>query len=295
MTRVKRFIYVFVIALFITGCAVSTNGNQPNAGLPKIPGLPNLPGITPPAGLPQLPGISNLPGLTQVPGIPSIPGLPQAPLPGTGNNQPANPGGLPEIAVKPAPQEITFQGCPPQGDGGDPAINQLKNRVDEGNYVPVSFSSVYQLTWPSGVEKRDYQEWSASDRAAIEKYQGIPISVEGYLLMARQSSPESTNCHGASPSMRDWHIWLAANPGDSRANAIIVEATPRVRPNHPGWSLKALDQLVSGKERVRISGWLFFDPEHPEELGKTRGTLWEIHPVMKIEVYQNGNWVSLDQ
>jgi hypothetical protein len=26
------------------------------------------------------------------------------------------------------------------------------------------------------------------------------------------------------------------------------------------------------------------DQEHPDQLGKTRGTLWEIHPIMRIEV-----------
>jgi hypothetical protein len=30
---------------------------------------------------------------------------------------------------------------------------------------------------------------------------------------------------------------------------------------------------------VRIRGWLMLDQEHPEQIGKTRGTLWEIHPI----------------
>ena len=29
-------------------------------------------------------------------------------------------------------------------------------------------------------------------------------------------------------------------------------------------------------------------------MGKTRGTIWEIHPVTKIEVYQGGRWIDLD-
>ena len=36
------------------------------------------------------------------------------------------------------------------------------------------------------------------------------------------------------------------------------------------------------------------DPEHPDQIGKTRGTIWEIHPITKIEVEQNGGWVTLD-
>jgi hypothetical protein len=38
---------------------------------------------------------------------------------------------------------------------------------------------------------------------------------------------------------------------------------------------------------------LMLDPEHPEQLGKTRGTLWEIHPVMRIEVRRGGRWGDL--
>ena len=53
--------------------------------------------------------------------------------------------------------------------------------------------------------------------------------------------------------------------------------------------------LLDNHVQVRISGWLFFDPEHPDQLGVTRATLWEIHPVMQIDVNQNGRWIPLDQ
>jgi hypothetical protein len=33
---------------------------------------------------------------------------------------------------------------------------------------------------------------------------------------------------------------------------------------------------VRQKTRIRISGWTTLDPDHPEEVGKSRGTLWEI-------------------
>ena len=55
-----------------------------------------------------------------------------------------------------------------------------------------------------------------------------------------------------------------------------------------------MGQIVKKKQRVRISGWMMLDPEHPDQVGKTRGSIWEIHPIMKIEVNQNGSWVDLD-
>jgi hypothetical protein len=37
------------------------------------------------------------------------------------------------------------------------------------------------------------------------------------------------------------------------------------------------------------------DQEHPEQLGQTRVTLWEIHPIMQVDVDKSGQqWVKLD-
>lgn len=81
----------------------------------------------------------------------------------------------------------------------------------------------------------------------------------------------------------------------SRAeDAIVVEVTPRIRAEHVHWDPGSIKALADEKKRVRISGWLLFDPYHPGHLGKFRVTLWEIHPIMQIEVEQDGVWVTLD-
>jgi len=36
------------------------------------------------------------------------------------------------------------------------------------------------------------------------------------------------------------------------------------------------------------------DPDHVNHLGKYRGTLWEVHPITKFEVFQDGQFVDLD-
>ena len=33
---------------------------------------------------------------------------------------------------------------------------------------------------------------------------------------------------------------------------------------------------------------------HRNHLGKYRSTLWEIHPITKIEVFKDNRWVDLD-
>ncbi|MGB8648373.1 MAG: hypothetical protein WCF84_24265 [Anaerolineae bacterium] len=230
-------------------------------------------GLTPDAG-----SIINVPPTTSSSG-------------GGGAVLPGAPGALPNMAQKPQPKQLaSFQGCPPEGDGSDPALNQLKNRVDEGNYIPVAFDAVAQLSWPQAIERKKRADWSSADTAAIAKYEGIPISIEGYLYGAREEGPESPNCHGADLPMHDFHIWLTKSAGDSNSGSIVVETTPRVRANHSTWTVKALTQIAKGEQRVRISGWLMMDPEHPDQVTKTRGTIWEIHPIMKIEVQQGGTW-----
>lgn len=61
-----------------------------------------------------------------------------------------------------------------------------------------------------------------------------------------------------------------------------------------GWTDAKLKDLVTQKCHVRISGWLMWDQEHPEQIGNHRATLWEIHPIHLIEFEQNGQRVALE-
>jgi len=51
---------------------------------------------------------------------------------------------------------------------------------------------------------------------------------------------------------------------------------------------------VDSDRPVRISGWTLLDPEHRNHLNHYRSTLWEIHPITKIEVWDGTTWVDLD-
>ena len=93
--------------------------------------------------------------------------------------------------------------------------------------------------------------------------------------------------------------------GEGEDVAIIVETTPRVRKSHPNWTTARLKPWTGhtgnqpnptyNHQRVRISGWLMLDPEHHDMINSgLRSTLWEIHPITKIEVWNNGHWLDLD-
>ncbi len=204
-------------------------------------------------------------------------------------------GDVPGLLNKPQPKSIEYNGCPPEGLGGDSELNLLQNRVDDGKYVPVSFDSLTTLTWPKSVEQVDMKDWSPTNRAFISQYEGVPIMVEGYIVNIREDYPDPANCNRANGSNLDWRISFTQNPKDDRSQAIIAMVTPRVRFDHQ-WTIDLIHAVIMGDHiPVRMYGWLYFDPQHPDEVGVTRATLWEIHPVMQIEVSQNGRWLPLDK
>lgn len=228
---------------------------------------------------------------------------PASPVVGPTSGRPAETRRAPEeLGAFPAdfpraePRQIVFDGCPPQGDAGDPDLNRLKNRVDEpDSTIAAPLDSILALPWPRAAERRDRAAWSASVRRDVARHEGLPVSVTGYFVRARTEGPESPNCHGADPRHRDWHIWMTATPDTSRLRSVVVETTPRVRARHPAWTIAAVQRLARQHRQVRVTGWLMLDPEHPDQVGKTRGTIWEVHPITAIEVLTRGRWVPLDQ
>ncbi|MHB8420992.1 MAG: hypothetical protein ACYDCL_23215 [Myxococcales bacterium] len=188
--------------------------------------------------------------------------------------------------------------CPPQGDGGDRLLNVQKNRVAIPQRIEeVTVRELLELPRRYDVPKwRDRWPARVSREVAAQEQRGAALI--GYLLAARQSGPESCNCH--DPARRDFHLWMGEAPGADyldakleRAEGVVVEITPNVRDRHPNWRLRTLERLAHDRAKVRVEGWLMYDPEHPEQLGKTRGTLWEVHPVTGFSVWSEGRWVAL--
>jgi hypothetical protein len=230
--------------------------------------------------------------------------------------------GTPATAISPdwektAPQSASFQSdegnCGETGDGGDADTNRRKNRTDVPNsYHPVMWDAINSLGYAKGAP-RSRADWTPAQLGTIEPFEGTAISVEGYLYKVKvessstnaKSGGESTNCHARLPNDVDWHMPLTADLGEGENAAIIVETTPRVRRQHAQWTTAHLKSWTAhmgsqpnasyNQQKVRISGWLMLDPEHQDMINSgLRSTLWEIHPITKIEVWDNGAWVDLD-
>ncbi len=201
---------------------------------------------------------------------------------------------------KPDPNTTTYDGpdghCGPTGDGGDTVTNARKNRTDAPTqYHEVTWKAVQVMPYP--VAGRSLADWNPDQLARIAPYQGAPVSVIGYLTAIKvedRGSGESTNCHFTNSEEVDWHMPLVEQEGYAESTSIVVETTPRVRKHHPKWTPTALAPWVASAAPVRISGWTMLDPEHRAHLGKYRSTLWEVHPITKIEVFKDGQWIDAD-
>jgi hypothetical protein len=128
--------------------------------------------------------------------------------------------------------------------------------------------------------------------------EGDLVSFVGFIVEAKPGSSETVNCHcGPNPLSIDVHMALAdhqmnlagaTKDADLCTNSFVSETIPHLRPAY--LELTAVQPIV-GKKIVKITGPLLFDGSHRPCQGTQRGssdparlTVWEIHPVYKIEV-----------
>ncbi len=215
---------------------------------------------------------------------------------------------LPAVAQadKQTAELLTFHGCGPDGDHSntkqDADENRLKNRVDvpAGSYYWIEPSAITELSTRTNLKDIPRAKWTDSVRDSVEAHEGIPVTIQGYLVDsgtvhgAKGEGKEATNCDSTRGPLVDWHVWLVADVGYQRDSAIVVEFTPRMRARNPGWTLAKVQAAARRGLPVRVSGWTLFDPEHPEQLHHFRQTLWEVHPITKFEIKVGSDWKLLE-
>lgn len=192
------------------------------------------------------------------------------------------------------PQPGSFQGCPAEGrgQGGDPDLNRLKNRAEPVHTAQsMTVAQINALPLPLEALRGKRATWPASTRQEIFPLEQKGVVVEAFLIGVKQEGPETTNCR--RQDLHDYHLWIVDGPDQTRAESIVVEMTPRWLAANPGWRLQTLKRLAQQRAKVRITGWLMFDPQHPDQIGQTRGGIWEMHPVTAIEVFSGGQWREL--
>lgn len=198
---------------------------------------------------------------------------------------------------KPLPNKSHAASCTWYGsEGADKETNQRKNRTDlPASYHAVDFSALMDLDWPKDATTRR-DKWTPEQLAVIAPYEGEAITVTGFIVAFRPqaNNSEATNCGEKGEDSTDWHIAIVGDAGDEESQAMVVETTPRIKHLHPTWKPVNLKPYVRSSDSVRVSGYLLMDPVHKGHLGKYRRTLWEIHPIHRIEVFETGHWRDLD-
>ena len=144
------------------------------------------------------------------------------------------------------------------------------------------------------------------------------VSLEAFVLDAKHDDSfpfgfngEGVNCNNNSIDWNDIHVALVEHPGDEECSSVTAEIIPHFRPVN--WNrfdcndttaphVKNAITQVKGL-RVRITGQLFFDGSHlahpcgtPKgQSDPIRASVWEIHPVYKIEVEDTpGKFITFD-
>jgi hypothetical protein len=157
------------------------------------------------------------------------------------------------------------------------ALNYKKNRVDvPASYTPISILDFLKLP-----------DDSYGDGEAYEL-------TGGYVIEVKKQGAESCNCK--SKTDRDFHIVVVPSPEDlgDISRYVIVEITPRVQKLF-NWKDEDIRNLKD--HYVDFSGWKFADLEHrnmsvksnPTRTSCWRGTINEIHPVIKFVINNNPN------
>jgi hypothetical protein len=204
---------------------------------------------------------------------------------------------IPTTWERPRPNLSTLGSCGPYGSpDSDSVTNLRKNRTDlPRRYRAVAFEALTNLEWPRGANPRR-DRWTRAQLDSIAPYEGIAVTVTGFVVALRPQakSGESPNCGQKGEANTDWHIALVGEFGDPESRAVVVETTPRIKRHHPNWTPDALRPHVGTPDSVRVSGYLLLDPVHKGHLGHYRQTLWEVHPIHRIEVFRQGSWVDLD-
>ncbi len=189
------------------------------------------------------------------------------------------------------PARHMYRACRKAGYGPDGILNRLKNRASlPARYTAMSIDQINQLQMPAGLPNQR-RRWSAGEARQVARTERRGAVVEGYITGVNQERFEAGNCY--RPDLHDLHLWMGNRPGQSEATALIVEATPRWQGVRKQWRRKVFEKLEHEQVKVRVSGWLMLDQGHRDQIGKTRGGVWEIHPITRVQVWRAGRWREL--
>lgn len=212
-------------------------------------------------------------------------------------------------------------GLPGSGTGAEGQQNMAKNNFcAKGTPQSITIADLTNLQ--EQVEKNPAINFGSEDkgtrkkgpttnRAPLRKLgEGKLVTMNAFVLIARQEGAESVNCEKNVPDdplYHDIHISLVASKDvEDECSGVVAEMSPHHRPDL--WTQENVEKVSKAKLQMRVTGQLYFDSSHfPCSNGQGAGegnpkrvSLWEIHPIYKLEICTAdcdgaGTWVALDQ
>jgi hypothetical protein len=212
-----------------------------------------------------------------------------------------------------------LEGAARTQDGKERNVQKNRSTADLAGVKVPSFDFAAFLAraaeYDRQIERKHRRDLTPEQKEKVAGLEKQIVSVTGWLVLAYQGVPETTNCR--SKDFLDWHLELSPGAADHAAQAgdptpIICEITPRTQAQlfRSGVRIQKLAAFLrlpdnsfvpTGSEahKIRVTGFLMWDDEHNKadtDIGTHvgwfsaegyhhpwRATAWEIHPVLKIE------------
>jgi len=226
-----------------------------------------------------------------------------------------------------APCKATLGACTAIGcaAAGSPhaVFNQAKQRIPPatGAVVPIDFADLHKLQQQAEALVGSGAELTAAQRAKLKNLtvkqgkvnEGSRVQLAGFPatgpLKPHPNTGESVNCGLKKPEDNDFHISVVPAKDGTEFTGVVVELIPQHR--NAAWTIPHLNDIQAKRQRVLITGGLFYDNEHTvnddpkhELSGQPRRiSLWEVHPITALLVCEKadqsckpetpGDWTAL--
>ena len=181
-------------------------------------------------------------------------------------------------------------------------FNTVKHGPGSGSVKVLKLADFAKLQKKAGALVGEGAELSTADRDSIHDLdiggtttgEGHLVRVTGFIVAdPHPNTGESVNCNLPAPEDNDFHISLASASTKSAFESIVVEPIPQTRKAE--WTIKKIKAVEKAKQRVMVTGQLFYDNAHRVRKSDAPGlshepkrfSLWEVHPISEFLVCTN--------
>ncbi len=199
------------------------------------------------------------------------------------------------MLTAPTPPAGVRDSCTFSGDVEGKYRWSVKHRPASSN-APTTVTLDEMFTWPDPAGVEDPKTRGRDDLSdLLDPREGEARMIEGDVWVTKI---EDNDC--------DWHIELSAPDAGASADRVIAEVSQGAGFEGPRSDVARLVGVTdigtqcfkfTTPARVRLTGWVFYDGHHWSKLHPHVGwkhgsnfvkTLWELHPVWKVEVLASG-------